>query len=40
VEGEITAKGNLNFRKVLQRRDGLVRHLYHETHPAVIQAKV
>ena len=40
VDGEITAKGNLNFRKVLQRRDGLVRHLYHETHPAVIQAKV
>ena len=25
---EITAKGNLNFRKILTRRDGLLKRLY------------
>ncbi|MCB1339721.1 MAG: feruloyl-CoA synthase [Pseudooceanicola sp.] len=37
AEGEITAKGNLNFRKLLSRRAALLNRLY--THdPAVIRA--
>jgi len=37
-EGEITAKGNLNFRRMLARRAGLVARLYTSTDPAVICA--
>jgi feruloyl-CoA synthase len=34
-EGEMTAKGNLNFRKVLARRSALVERLYRDEDPAV-----
>jgi feruloyl-CoA synthase len=34
-EGEMTAKGNLNFRKVLARRADLLKRLYAEADPAV-----
>lgn len=36
-EGEMTAKGNLNFRKLLTRREGLVARLYDDADPAVIR---
>ena len=35
AEAEITAKGNLNFRKVLTRRAALVARLYDDADPAV-----
>jgi feruloyl-CoA synthase len=34
-EGEMTAKGNLNFRKVLTRRADLLARLYTGTAPTV-----
>ena len=39
VDAEITAKGNLNFRKVLQRRSAILDHLYIGSHDAVIVSK-
>ncbi len=36
-EGESTAKGNLNFRKVLTRRSDLLDRLYTDNDPAVIK---
>jgi feruloyl-CoA synthase len=39
VDAEITAKGNLNFRKVLQRRSAILDHLYLGSHDAVIVPK-
>ena len=39
VDAEITAKGNLNFRKVLQRRSAILDHLYNGSHGAVIVPK-
>ena len=39
VDAEITAKGNLNFRKVLQRRSAILDHLYNGSHDAVIVLK-
>ena len=36
-EGEITAKGNLNFRKVLARRAALLERLYDDADPCVIR---
>jgi feruloyl-CoA synthase len=39
VDAEITAKGNLNFRKVLQRRSAILDHLYNGSHEAVIVPK-
>ena len=39
VDAEITAKGNLNFRKVLQRRSAILEHLYNGSHDAVIVPK-
>ena len=38
-EGEMTAKGNLNFRKILTRRAGLLARLYDDTDPAVTTLK-
>jgi feruloyl-CoA synthase len=38
AEGEITAKGNLNFRKILTRRRALLDRLYDDADPAVIQS--
>jgi feruloyl-CoA synthase len=35
-EGEMTAKGNLNFRKILTRRADMLARLYTDTDPAVI----
>lgn len=35
-EGEMTAKGNLNFRKILTRRSDMLARLYNDTDPAVI----
>ena len=35
-EGEITAKGNLNFPKILERRAALLERLYDDDDPAVI----
>lgn len=37
ADGEITAKGNLNFRKLLTRRAGLLDRLYSNTDSAVIR---
>ena len=37
AEGEITAKGNLNFRKLLDRRRDVLIRLYDDSDPAVIQ---
>ncbi len=37
AEGEITAKGNLNFRKLLDRRRDVLDRLYDDTDPAVIR---
>jgi len=37
AEGEITAKGNLNFRKIQQRRKDLVEALYDDKDEAVIR---
>ncbi len=37
AEGEITAKGNLNFRKLLQHRAALVARLYDDADPATIK---
>ena len=39
VDAEITAKGNLNFRKVMQRRSAILDHLYNGSHDAVIVPK-
>jgi feruloyl-CoA synthase len=39
VDAEITAKGNLNFRKVLQRRSAILDHLDNGSHDAVIVPK-
>jgi feruloyl-CoA synthase len=36
-DGEITAKGNLNFPKILQRRAALLERLYDDADPAVIR---
>ena len=36
-DGEITAKGNLNARKVLSRRAALLERLYDDADPAVIR---
>jgi len=36
AEGELTAKGNLNFRKLLARRAHLVARLYDDSDPATI----
>ena len=36
AEGEMTAKGNVNFRKLLMRRAGLVARLYDDSDPATI----
>ncbi len=36
ADGEITAKGNLNFRKIQVRRAGLLDRLYDDNDPAVI----
>lgn len=36
-EGEMTAKGNLNFRKILTRRADMLARLYCNTDPAVIK---
>ena len=36
AEGELTAKGNLNFRKLLARRADLVARLYDDADPATI----
>ena len=36
AEGEITAKGNLNFRKLLTRRAALLARLYDDADPATI----
>ncbi len=36
AEGEMTAKGNLNFRKILMRREELLKRLYDEADPAVV----
>jgi len=36
-EGEMTAKGNLNFRRILQRRAALLERLYDDGDPAVIR---
>ncbi len=36
AEGEITAKGNLNFRKILDRRRDLLIRLFDDKDPAVI----
>jgi len=35
-EGEMTAKGNLNVRKVLTRLGALLERLYNDTDPAVV----
>ena len=35
-EGEMTAKGNLNIRKVLARREALLQRLYSDNDPAVV----
>lgn len=37
ADGELTAKGNLNFRKLLARRKSLVDRLYDTTDPATIK---
>ena len=37
AEGEITAKGNLNFRKIMLRRAALLDRLYDDDDPAVIR---
>ena len=37
AEGEITAKGSLNFRKIMTRRKALLDRLYSEDDPAVIR---
>lgn len=37
AEGEVTAKGNLNFRKLLARRAGLLDRLYDDADPATIR---
>ena len=37
AEGEITAKGNLNFRKIMLRRAALLDRLYDDDEPAVIR---
>lgn len=37
AEGEITAKGNLNFRKIMLRRSALLERLYSDDDPAVIR---
>ncbi len=37
AEGEITAKGNLNFRKLLTRRADLLTRLYDDRDPAVLR---
>lgn len=36
-KGEITAKGSLNNRAVLQCRAGLLERLYDDTDPAVLK---
>lgn len=37
ADGEITAKGNLNFRKVLTRRAAQLARLYNDNDPAVVR---
>jgi feruloyl-CoA synthase len=37
AEGEITAKGNLNFSRLLNRRAGLLSRLHDDSDPAVIR---
>lgn len=36
ADGEITAKGNINFRKLLQRRANLLERLYNDEDPATL----
>ncbi|WP_209595750.1 feruloyl-CoA synthase [Ruegeria sp. HKCCSP351] len=36
-EGEMTAKGNLNFRKILTRRQNLLERLYDDADPAIVK---
>ncbi|MCF6234237.1 MAG: feruloyl-CoA synthase [Rhodobacteraceae bacterium] len=36
AEGEVTAKGNLNFHRIVQRRSDVLTVLYNGTNPAVI----
>ncbi len=36
ADGEITAKGNLNFRRLLDRRAALLSRLYDNSDPATI----
>ncbi len=38
ADGEITAKGSLNIRKILDRRSGLVARLFDDADPAVARA--
>jgi feruloyl-CoA synthase len=38
ADGEITAKGNLNFRKILSRRAKLLERLYNDSDRATILA--
>ncbi len=38
-DGEMTAKGNLNFRKILTRRKDLLERLYDDADPAIITVK-
>ncbi len=35
-EGELTAKGNLNFRKILTRRADLLKRLYDDSDPSIV----
>ena len=37
ADGEITAKGSVNFKKLLKRRAGLLTRLYDDTDPATIR---
>ncbi|MEX0282281.1 MAG: feruloyl-CoA synthase [Arenibacterium sp.] len=37
ADGEVTAKGNLNFNKLLQRRGDILNRLYDDADPAVIR---
>lgn len=39
ADGEITAKGNLNFRKILTRRAALLERLYDDNDPATVLVK-
>ena len=36
-DGEMTAKGNLNYRKVLDRRKAILERLYSDTDPSCVK---